>query len=154
VILIRLLNLLGIETYDHYFDTRHVRRGRHWKKDINFSFGVQLNGWIWAAAVRKRDLSTWTLFPVPCENRLNLSLSEAGNIWPHSFSATAVPIETGKLYFAYTCRLPPTAVRNHERLPQHGLYRATSSMTSRGQIWHILNIASSFSATLFWPNFQ
>jgi hypothetical protein len=30
-------------------------------------------------------------------------------------------------------RLPPTAVR-------------TSSMTSRGQIWHILNITSSFSA--------
>jgi hypothetical protein len=27
-----------------------------------------------------------------------------------------------------------------ERLPRHGLYRATSSMTSRGQTWHILNI--------------
>jgi hypothetical protein len=40
---------------------------------------------------------------------------------------------------------------NHERLPRHGLYLATSSMTSRGQIWHILNITSSFSATLFWP---
>jgi hypothetical protein len=40
-------------------------------------------------------------------------------------------------------RLPPTAVRmNHERLPRHGLYRATSSMTSRCQIWHILNICS------------
>jgi hypothetical protein len=34
------------------------------------------------------------------------------------------------------------------------LYRATSLMTSRGQIRHILNIAPSFSATLFWPNFQ
>jgi hypothetical protein len=52
-------------------------------------------------------------------------------------------------------RLPPTTVRmNHERLPRHGLWCATSSMTSRGQIWHILNIAASFSATLFWPNFQ
>jgi hypothetical protein len=52
-------------------------------------------------------------------------------------------------------RLPPTAVRmNHERLPRHGLYLATSSMTSWGQIWHILNITSSFSATLFWPSFQ
>jgi hypothetical protein len=52
------------------------------------------------------------------------------------------------------CRLPPTAVRmNHERLPRHCVHRATSSMTSGGQIWHILNIASSFSATLFWPNF-
>jgi ABC-type oligopeptide transport system ATPase subunit len=29
-----------------------------------------------------------------------------------------------------------------------------NTVTSRGQIWHILNIASSFSATLFWPNFQ
>jgi hypothetical protein len=44
-------------------------------------------------------------------------------------------------------RLPPTTVRmNHERLPRHCVYRATSSMTSRNQIWHILNIASSFSA--------
>jgi hypothetical protein len=51
--------------------------------------------------------------------------------------------------------LPPTAVRmNHERLPRHSLYLATSSMASQGQIWHILNITSSFSATLFWPNFQ
>jgi hypothetical protein len=40
-------------------------------------------------------------------------------------------------------RLPPTAVRmTHERLPRHCVYRATSSMTSRGQIWHILNMAS------------
>jgi hypothetical protein len=46
-------------------------------------------------------------------------------------------------------RLPPTAVRmNHERLPRHCVYRAMSSMTSRYQIWHILNIAASFSATL------
>jgi hypothetical protein len=52
-------------------------------------------------------------------------------------------------------RLPPTAVQmNHERLPRHGLYFATSSMTSRSQIWHMLNITSSFLATLFKPNFQ
>jgi hypothetical protein len=52
-------------------------------------------------------------------------------------------------------RLPSTAVRmNHERLLQHCVYCAISSMTSRGQIWHILNTASSFSGTLFWPNFQ
>jgi hypothetical protein len=51
-------------------------------------------------------------------------------------------------------RLPPTAVRmNHERLPRHCVHRATSSMTSRDQTWHILNIASSFSATLLWPTF-
>jgi hypothetical protein len=47
-------------------------------------------------------------------------------------------------------RLPPIAVRmNHERLPRHCVHHVTSSMTSQGQIWHILNIA-----TLFWPNLQ
>jgi hypothetical protein len=56
---------------------------------------------------------------------------------------------------SWSHRLPPTDVRmNHERLPWHSLCRATSSMTSRGQMWHMLNITSSFSATLFWPNFQ
>jgi hypothetical protein len=36
-------------------------------------------------------------------------------------------------------RLPPTAVRmNHERLPRHCVDRATSSMTSRYKIYHIL----------------
>jgi hypothetical protein len=58
-------------------------------------------------------------------------------------------------YMYACCRLSPSAVRmNHERLPRHCVYPATSPMTSRGQIRHILNIASSFSATLFWPNFQ
>jgi hypothetical protein len=58
-------------------------------------------------------------------------------------------------------RLPPTAVRmNHERLPRHCFYRATSSMTSREQIWHtdgliILSriVLAKFSITsreIFW----
>jgi hypothetical protein len=40
-----------------------------------------------------------------------------------------------------------TAIQmNHERLPRHCIYRAIFLMTSRGQIRHILNTASSFSA--------
>jgi hypothetical protein len=63
-------------------------------------------------------------------------------------------VDVHKTGLAYP-RLPPTAVRmNHERLPRHCVYRGTSSMTSQSQIWHILNIASSFSATLFSPNLQ
>jgi hypothetical protein len=56
-----------------------------------------------------------------------------------SYTGVEVSLFTFSLYLL---RLPPTAVRmNHERLPRHCIYRATSSMTSRDQIWHILNIA-------------
>jgi hypothetical protein len=54
-------------------------------------------------------------------------------------------LELGRFHygFFFSCFAPPPSdVRiNHQRLPRRCVYRATSSMTSRGQI-------------LFWPNFQ
>jgi hypothetical protein len=84
-----------------------------------------------------------------------LGMSEPGPQEPYRDVFFKDPDKSVYRFLSFSYRLPPTTVRmNHEQLPRHGLYLATSSMTSQGQIWQILNITSSFSATLFWPNFQ